>query len=180
MIRSFIAIDLPDPARAVLEEAQNHLRLGRLNDPETFHVTLAFLDKQSEATLEAVHEALTRLSVPSFDLTIQGVDCFGGAVPRVLWAGVAPSSELTLLRDRVRGAVSQARIKLPRERYRPHVTLARFRRFQDGEFDRLARFLSDHATLVIPPFRVTHFHLYESTLHPDGAEHTPLASYALV
>lgn len=176
----FIAIDLPDGVRDRLEDLQDHLPVGRLADPETLHLTLAFLDEQPRDVVHAVHEALEAVRYDPFTVQMQGLGTFGSRSPRVLWAGIAPSPDLVVLRDKVRSAVRRGGVDLPRERFRPHVTLARFGNRVEGEaLERLRRYLERFGAAPMPEFTVETFTLFESHLRKDGAHHDALAEYAL-
>ncbi|KMW58947.1 2'-5' RNA ligase [Candidatus Rhodobacter oscarellae] len=180
MIRAFVAIPLPEEARDQLEDAQIGLRVGRHVPSENFHITLAYLDKQTEQTLARVDEVLGQIDLPGFYVSIKGVDVFGGAKPRLLWAGVEPNDALSTLRERVRRAAMRSGVELSRERFRPHVTLARFKESRRGsEIANVQEFLTSQAGLCLPPFRATEFRLYRSTLHQNGATYDPLVSYGL-
>lgn len=177
-MRVFVAIDLPDAARAALEEVQDDLPTGRLLAPETFHLTLSFLDEQPQHVIAAVDEELATIRFTPFPLVLRGVDVFGGKRPKVLWVGVGAQPELGALREKIRRAVARAGLELPRERFRPHVTLAGFRgEMRGGELARLAGFLGHHAGFAASPFQVDGFRLFRSTLSPDGAVHETLALY---
>jgi 2'-5' RNA ligase len=179
-MRCFVAIDLPDEARAALEAVQDQLRVGRVSDPETLHLTLAFLGEQPDAALEEMHLALEAMRAAPFTLQLRGLGTFGGRSPRVLWAGVEPQPALRALHEKVRGAAHVAGIELPRERFRPHVTIARFgERLQPGELDKLTGFLSRFEQFPAPPFEVEEVVLFRSILHRDGAIHEPLEAYPL-
>ena len=177
-MRIFAAIDLPDPARDALEALQSDLPVGRLMAPETFHLTLCFLDEQPQHVAAAVHEELATIRFEPFPLILRGVDTFGGMQPRLLWASVAPQPALKVLREKVRSAIVRAGLELPRARFRPHVTLARFGgELRGEEMARLGGFLAHHAGFAAAPFAVERFTLYRSLLHPDGAVHEALAEY---
>ncbi|MCZ0812653.1 MAG: RNA 2',3'-cyclic phosphodiesterase [Pseudomonadota bacterium] len=179
-MRLFVAIDLPPVTRAALTRLQGDLRVGRHADPETFHVTLAFLDDQDLPVVEAVHETLSEIDMPEFSLRIRGIDVFKRARPRLVFAGVERSDPLVALHRKVRGAAIEAGIALQRQRFRPHVTLARFpREMPRHELDRLGAFLETHGDLDLEPFEVAAFGLYRSILGPDGAVHERLAAYEL-
>jgi 2'-5' RNA ligase len=179
-LRSFIAIDLPDAVTTAVERLQATLPVGRPVQPETLHLTLAFLGEQGPAALEEAHVELERLAAPRFDLTLSGLDTFGGADPRVVYVAVVRNEALDRLHKQVRSALRSAGIELERVRFRPHVTLARLPRgLSPDDLERLRRFLSVHAHFRPPPFTVAAFTLYRSTLHPDGAIHEVLAQYPL-
>ena len=178
-MRAFVAVDLPDVARDALQAVQDDLPVGRLMAPETLHVTLGFLGDQPQHVIAAVDEELATIRFAPFRLILQGLDTFGGKQPKLLWAGVAAEPKLAALRDQVRRAIASAGLELPRERFRPHVTLARFRGDMRGsELERLAGFLGHHAGFSAAPFLVDRFNLYRSVLLPEGAVHETLAVYA--
>lgn len=179
-MRVFVATDMPDDAREALERLQDDLPVGRLMAPDTFHLTLAFLDEQPEPVVAELHEALCDISASVFPMTIGGVDVFGTKTPRLLWAGADKHPGLVELREKVRRAASGAGIALPRERFRPHVTLARFTgRLLGDEVEKLRGFLAFHAGFTLEPFVVDRFKLYRSTLQSGGAIHEILAEYQI-
>lgn len=179
-MRAFVAIDLPEPVRERIAVLQSALPVGQPVRAENFHLTLAFLGEQQEALIEEAHHGLQRVTAPGFDLKLAGLDTFGGEDPKILFVGAAKNEPLGRLRKQVRGAMHGAGIRLNRERFRPHVTLARFRRGMSlYDVERLRRFLSHHADFGLEPFAVTSFTLYRSTLRPDGAVHEALARYPL-
>lgn len=179
-MRAFVAIDLPEPVRDPIAALQAALPVGQPVRAENLHLTLAFLGEQQEALIEEAHLGLQRINAPEFDLKLSGLDTFGGADPKILFVGAAKNGPLGHLRKLVRSAMHGAGIQLDRERFRPHVTLARFRRGMTlYDVERLRRFLSDCADFAPEPFGVTSFTLYRSTLRPDGAVHEELARYHL-
>jgi len=178
-MRSFVGLPLPDAALDALEHVQEGVTAGRLVAAENMHLTLAFLDDQPEAALQALHQALSEISAQPLQMTFHGLDSYGGKRPRVLAAEVQKTSELAHLRDRVRSACRQAGIELSRERFRPHVTLARFpRHLEAGQVEKVARFLSEAAGFRLE-CEVEAFALFQSTLAPDGARYDVLAEYPL-
>lgn len=180
-MRVFVAIDLPESVCEVLEDLQEHLPVGRLMEPETMHLTLAFLDDLPREVVVAVHDALEVLKVTSFAVQMRGLGTFGSKSPKVLWAGIEPNSALNRLRDKVRSAARLAGVDLPRERFRPHVTLARFGgRIEGVALERVRVFLERFGAAAMPEFQVEHFILFESHLRADGARHDILAEYPLV
>ncbi len=177
-MRAFVAIPVPEDIRERLEALQSDLPVGRLADPETFHVTLAFLGDESVERIEAAHEALENLAAAPFSLRIDGLGTFGGGAPKTLFAAIAPSEPLDTLQRKVRSLLHGAGIMPDRARFRPHVTLARFRP-GSGIEAALARFLTRHASFGSAPFPVTEVVLYRSHLTGDGAIHDALAEYPL-
>ncbi|MDC0657504.1 RNA 2',3'-cyclic phosphodiesterase [Leisingera sp. SS27] len=178
-MRAFVGLQLPDAALDALERVQEGLTLGRHIPAENMHLTLAFLDDQPEAALQALHQILTDISAPPLMLTFSGLGTFGGKRPRVLAAEVRKSPELVHLLGRVRSACRSAGIDLPRERFRPHVTLARFpRNLEAGQVEKIARFLSAAADFKLE-CEADSYALFQSTLAPEGARYDVLAEYPL-
>ncbi|MFC2968955.1 RNA 2',3'-cyclic phosphodiesterase [Acidimangrovimonas pyrenivorans] len=178
MTRAFAAISLPEAQRSALAALQLMLPLPRRVPEENLHLTLVFLGDLDDAGLEAVHEAFCAVEGAPFELTLSGVGLFGGARPRVAWAGVAPSPELLALQARIAAAARRAGAEPDHRRYTPHVTLARF---APGavEAPRLEHAVVQVADFRSGPFSVMDFVLYESRLSPKGAHHRALVHYPL-
>ncbi|MBY5987575.1 RNA 2',3'-cyclic phosphodiesterase [Roseovarius atlanticus] len=178
-MRVFVGVPLEDAAIAALLPVQEALRQGRLVDEENLHLTLAFLDDQPEDVLAELDAALGEIRVPRWDMEFTGVEAKGGRRPALVWADVAKVQPLRQLHDKVRGAARLAGIDLPRERFRPHVTLARFGRSRPVDMGRLTAFLSTYGGFRAGPFPVERFCLYASTLTPEGPVYDVLAEYPL-
>ncbi|WP_291727727.1 RNA 2',3'-cyclic phosphodiesterase [Leisingera sp. F5] len=178
-MRAFAGLPLPDAALGALERVQEELTVGRQVPAENMHLTLAFLDDQPEQVLQALHQELAGIRAPVLTLSIQGLEVFGGKQPRVLAAAVQKTPELSRLRNQVRSACQAAGIALARERFRPHVTLARFpRHLQPGQLEKIAGFLQQAAVVRLQA-EADCFALYQSTLAPEGARYDVLAEYPL-
>ncbi len=179
-MRTFIAIDLPDDARDAISDLQADVPVGKLSAPENLHLTLAFLNEQPAEVVENVHHALLSLSRPPFDMRLAGVETFGGNDPKVLVANVQANTALDALHRKIRSILHGAGIMLDRQRFRPHVTLARFpHRPTATEMERLRAWLLAHSDFAVPAFSVTEVVLFRSTLMRSGAVHDELARYPL-
>lgn len=179
-MRTFLAIDLPDGVKDALEAVQDDLPFGRAVAAESLHLTLAFLDEQPDSILEAAHESLERLEAADFAVEIRGLGTFGRRFPRVLYAGVAEEAPVQGLRRKVLAALREAGLVLPRTRYRPHVTLARFRaNMPPGDLEGLQRAIARWIAFRAGPFDARRVILYRSVLHPEGEVYTELARYPL-
>ncbi|MQQ09386.1 RNA 2',3'-cyclic phosphodiesterase [Epibacterium sp. SM1979] len=179
-MRAFVGLPLSDTDLDQCERLQGALRIGRLVAAENLHLTLAFLDDQEPATLEALHHEMAEIVAPELALRVDHIDVMGGNSPRVLCAMVAEDPTLSALRDAVRQAARRAEIDLPRERFRPHMTLVRFPRRMDIDADQqLARYLTDWGATSWSLQPITEFTLYQSVLSPEGPTYTPLAEYPL-
>lgn len=180
-MRAFVALDLPPEVERPLMELQQRIPLGRLADPDTFHVTLAFLgDDVTEEALGMLHDQIAALREPAVPLHVTGLGTLGAASPSVLMAEVARDPALEALQARVSSCARRAGIVLERRRFRPHVTLARFRHGIAGpDIERLRRFLESEARFWLDPVMVSSVALYESILTTSGPVHEELARYRL-
>ncbi len=158
---------------------QSRLAIGREMAASTLHLTLAFLDEQSEAQLYALHEELEILQAPAFELTLQGLDLFGGARSRALAMLAQPEPGLIALQEAVVRAARRAGIFLASRKFRPHVTLVRLKDGQQAP-GRVQAALDRGAGVVVGPTPVTEFALYRSTLSAAGAHHEILSDYPLI
>ena len=179
-MRAFVALTLPDDALDRLETVQAGIRAGRLVPRENLHLTLAFLDDQPVAVLHDLHAELADIRVPPFEVILTGLGAFGGDRPRTLHAEAADSPALAGLHRRIRSAARAAGIDLPRERFRPHVTLARFAPAEAASARAaIAWSVRTGAGLASLRFEVGDFALMSSQLGPDGPAYDVLARYPL-
>jgi 2'-5' RNA ligase len=180
MIRAFVAIALPESVIYTLEACQAGLPSGRAVAPENLHLTVAFLGEHPAPVIEDVHLALARIRAPAFHLALDGIGLFGGGRPRVLYAGVRREPGLGHLRDKVLQAARGAGLNLPRERFSPHVSLARFKNGLKGEqLAEMQAFVARRMPQATGAFAVDEFILFRSTLGRKGPAYEELAAYPL-
>jgi RNA 2',3'-cyclic 3'-phosphodiesterase len=178
----FVALDLPDEARAAIAAWRDELVAGRRDlrpvREAYLHVTLAFLGWQDEAAAE-------RIAAAAF-AAAEGV-----AAPRLAAAGVRPLpprdprlfaldlDDADRRAGQLQAAISEAletgRWYHPEKRpFWPHMTLARVKRDE-----RRAPPLRDGPPPPGRPFYARDLTLYRSTLRPQGALYEPLARHEL-
>lgn len=174
-MRAFVGLPVPEDWIAPLMRAEARLPGGRGVDADDLHVTLAFLDDQPEARLEALHDALDTRPLPPARLVPLAFAPFGSR-PNLVALDLAPDPGLGALRDAVRAAARTAGIALPRERFRPHVTLKRFPRAHPPP-PRLGEALAGLGAPGMGPAAARLVTLWSSTLTPAGPLYDPLASY---
>ena len=176
-MRLFIAITLPETVQDALADLGNGLPGARWVAPENLHLTLRFLGEIDRRDAEDIDAALAEIRAPGFPLSIVGVDRFGdNRRLRQLWAGVEPHPGLLHLQSKVESAVVRSGLAPERRKFKPHITLARFK---SNPGDKLGAFLSRHGLFRLPPFEVDRFGLYSSFLSSGGSIYSEEAVYEL-
>jgi 2'-5' RNA ligase len=176
--RLFIAIDTPPAigdSLAALAEPLHGFKWAR---PDTIHLTLRFIGDTPADTVDALATRLRVITCGPFVLTIGGVGVFPQrGSPQVVWAGLERASpKLHQLRQRVDDAILAAGLSPDMRSFHPHFTLARCGAATPGA---VHEFLRKHAGFQGPSFSVARFHLFESRLLPEGAEHVILETFSL-
>lgn len=179
-MRAFLAINLPDEVTAALSALAARLPVGKPVSRENMHLTLAFLGDERTEALEELDGELQMLRAAPFEISLKGLGTFGGRSPRVVFAALAPCPALDALHARIARAVRASGITTDKQAFHPHVTFARLPAHTDpAGLQQLRHFLGAQALFETPPFTVTGFSLYRSTLAPKGARHDELAGYPL-
>jgi 2'-5' RNA ligase len=176
MMRLFVALALPDAVAASLDPIQGGVPGARWQSREQLHLTLRFIGEVDGRDANAIHDALTGITAPPFQLTLKGVGEFGGKHPHALWAGIAPCEALLHLQRKIETALQRIGLEPERRKYTPHVTLARLAGASRG---RVMDYLVDHALYASAPFDVGAFILYSSLLTPNGSLYTAEHAYRL-
>jgi RNA 2',3'-cyclic 3'-phosphodiesterase len=189
--RLFIALELPEEWKSLLQEEQRRLEsaapgFGRWVGPELMHLTLLFLGNQSPARMSAIESAVDAAAAAStFELQLHQLGSFGSPRSlRVVWAGVddRPPGALSALQERVVAESRAKDIPFEQDRFSPHITLARARRdagpTQSEAMHRALADRRDWATTgrgsAAPVHRCTEITLIRSDLRPSGPLYTPI------
>ena len=175
--RLFLALDLPEPARASLAAWRDTLVSGRSDlrpvRPEALHVTLVFLGWQDEAAAAKIAEAAFAAlpGGPPPRLTPTGVRSVPPRNPRLFALALDDEGgRASALQAAASAALEAGGWYRPEKRpFWPHLTLARVKR---GEH-RVAPL--PHEAPPTEPFQAPVITLYRSTLRPQGALYEPLA-----
>lgn len=177
MLRLFTGLSVPENIRDRLALVSGGIPGANWTRPENYHITLTFIGNVDETAAEDIDTALSRIDMAAFDVTVRGMGNFAqGDHPNVLWAGVEKTEPLLRLKEKNDRALETARVSFENRKYTPHVTLARFRRAEEGK---LAEFIQEQNLLHLPPFRAESFILYESSLTKNGPAYDVLREYPL-
>lgn len=182
MIRSFVAILLPDDLRERIAATIEALRpLGTAVawvPPPNLHLTLQFLGNQTEERLAEAAAALEEAGAgcAPLDLTFHGLGAFPGLErPRILWIGVAQGApHARALQARVADALARRGFPPEDRAWHPHLTIGRVfdeRRWRREAGPPLRGALAKAATTSFGTVRVTEVALMRSDLSPKGARY---------
>ena len=175
-IRTFMAIELPQPVRQVLGEVSQKLAAQvakggvRWVQPDRIHLTVRFLGDTAVSQLPTIAANLDAAMQrhAAFSLRLARVGCFPNARrPRVIWVGLEGDvAALLKLKKDVDGALRPLGWEVEERPFQAHLTLGRV---QDAH--KLAGLTWDVnvARLVVP---VTAVKLIESQLRPSGPIYT--------
>ena len=176
-VRAFLAIPLPrqlqESIRVIQTELQASIAEARWTRPENLHLTLHFFGEIDQETLEKLKVSV--LSIKGcqrpFQVEVKGLGAFPNPYrPRVIWLGLKPRGQLEQLHRAIEPCLSQAGLTTDSRPYSPHLTIGRLR----GDKLDLTELFSSMQQKRIEPLTVDRYILYESRLHPEGAQHVPL------
>lgn len=128
MPRLFTGLEVPADMAQKLSGLQGGLFGARWIEPEDFHITLRYIGDVDVRDAYEVADLLHAVRRRPIEVTLTGLDVFGGDKPRTVFVSVKPTPQLVELQaDHER---LLRRIGLPAEtrKFVPHVTLARLGR----------------------------------------------------
>lgn len=185
MIRTFIAIELPEDVRALFEELQNGMRSfgvkARWVRPSNIHLTLKFLGDIDEGRVDSIDLEIknTLKRHAAFKLQARGLGVFPGIKrPRVLWVGL--SGQVNQLIDLQKELeLGFEALGFPREKrpFKGHLTIGRFK--QRTEPGKILDAMKTFNGFTPREFMVRDVTFYKSVLKQTGAEYTRLTHSAL-
>jgi 2'-5' RNA ligase len=186
VVRLFVALEIPSAVRDKFTVLTNGLRSldrkpgakkPRWVRAENLHLTLKFIGTIAPERLEGIRGVLAgvRSELP-VQLRFRGIGFFPDAKrPRVIWAGVAESENLTAIAANVDRALAELEVPSEQRAFTPHLTLARCEPTTISS--ELKAAIDKNAASDFGELRTNEFHLIESRLKPTGAEYTTLQSF---
>ena len=180
MIRTFIAIDLPEATRQGLAAVREQLKQSRAGvrwvKPDSIHLTLKFLGNISPAQVDDIAAAAAQLlrGEPTITLCAAGLGCFPSPrKPRVIWVGLRGEVErLVNIQAGLEKALEPLGFAREGRGFRPHLTIGRVK--DRHHLQPLIEAMSAPELPEFDSFDVTEIILYKSDLRPTGAIYTKL------
>jgi 2'-5' RNA ligase len=179
MPRLFSGLELPHDIRDSLAALRQPLPGARWIEAANLHLTLRFYGDVDNPTAREIDSTLARIHANAFELQLKGLGSFGSSEVRTIWAGVERSPLLDELAAANERAGRIAGLSPERKKFKPHVTIARFKSTRP---EAVARFLQRHGAFRCEPFLVDHFTLFSSKPKTGGGPYVieetyPLAGY---
>jgi 2'-5' RNA ligase len=185
VIRAFVAISIPEQILEKIGQTVSQLQQlkldARFTKRSSIHLTLKFLGNVREIQVDDISEAL-RLAAETatrFEISVQGLGVFPTLRrPRIVWVGIRREPLLADLHRNMDKNLDRLGFEPEKREFRPHLTLARLKSSRNTT--ELKRFLADEGSILsCGSFQVREIDLYQSILHPSGAEYRKLATHSL-
>jgi 2'-5' RNA ligase len=185
LIRSFLAIELPEAIRKRIEEIQRDLRSSnsdvRWVNPEKIHLTLKFFGNIEESRVDTITKSIEPLvgGTPHFSLQVRGMGAFPNIRnPRVIWMGLIDERQVLVpLQEQLESTLETIGFQMEDRPFRPHLTLGRMNsgRGKDELIGRIQKYKEEK----FGDIEVKRLVLFKSDLRPTGPVYTPLGQIGL-
>jgi 2'-5' RNA ligase len=176
MPRLFIAIELPEDARAELALARGGLNGARWLEPEDYHVTLRFVGDIDRRLAHEIADTLDDIRRPPLEMRFEGLGGFGGDRPRAVVAKLHPTRPLLELQGDLERRLRRIGLAPETRKFTPHVTIARLSHVSSLA---LADYLESRVERGYATFIATRFVLYSARPGVGGAPYVVEAAYPL-
>jgi RNA 2',3'-cyclic 3'-phosphodiesterase len=188
-LRTFIAIDFPEPIQEAIEKQITRLRraLGaeriRWIPVQNMHLTLKFIGNTTISHLDFLKQMIARTAdaCPPFELQIGGFGSFPNwKRVRILWVGIHAPADLPSLQKKLEDGVSRLGYEKEARPFSPHLTIGRVRQgVSPADIQKIGAAAGSMQLGAIGAVRVDSVHLYQSELHSEGSVYTRLFSAPL-
>lgn len=166
MIRTFIAVELPEKFVPEIERIESMLNMQgiKLVKPDAVHITLKFLGSINEDKVEPIASALSQINCKPFEARVRGVGVFPKpAYIRVIWLGAEGNFET--LHNEVEKVLLPFNFEKD-ENFSPHATLARVKQLKEKAA--LLERIKKLENVDLGTMNVDAISLKKSTLTPQG------------
>ncbi len=180
MIRSFIAVDIPNDIKDKIAEIQMELQpiLPKVSwvKPSNIHLTLKFLGDVASNQIPSIEDAIRHVvkDQQPFNMKIGSIDAFKNfSQPKVLWFDIATDpTPIVRLTENLNSSLN--RFSSPKEsrKFIPHLTIARMR--NHISLTKFASHFDAYNEINHVPIYVKQIVLMKSQLTSEGAIYTKL------
>jgi len=182
-MRTFIAIELPEPILAAIAMLSDRLRASHARvtwvKPENMHLTLRFLGEIDDENIRRLNTILSdayRCMIP-FTLSVRGAGAFPNMRrPNVIWVGVESPGQSIEMAHLAAESAARAIGLPPEERaFHPHLTLVRIK--DPREAPPIIDCLDRENDFNAGDFTVKSVSLFSSRLTPHGPVYQRLQEF---
>jgi 2'-5' RNA ligase len=185
LIRSFLAIELPEAIRNKIDEIQRDLKSSHADvrwvSPEKIHLTLKFFGNTEEARVESIIKAIENpvRNTPAFIVKVRRIGAFPHwKNPRVIWMGlIDEKGTLSPFQKELETELEGIGFEPDARPFRPHLTLGRVNSSRGKE--ELIRKVERYQEGDFGEFCVERVILFKSDLRPAGPIYTLLREVRL-
>jgi 2'-5' RNA ligase len=186
-IRSFLAFELPVDIKRIIMAVSDDVRQLSLNvrwvNVTNIHLTIVFMGDVQEEQIKPIQAIVKDVcqEYGPFSIGLKGIGLFGSRRnPRVLWIGLDGAIDrMGYFRDDLQKKLRPFGIKEEKRRFKPHLTLGRFRKGARAG-THLDDLLSKYHTLTSPDRTIKELVLFKSDLRPGGAVYSKLKEWPLI
>jgi 2'-5' RNA ligase len=186
LIRSFLAIELPEIIRKRIEQVQGDLKSSHADmrwvNPGKIHLTLKFFGNIEEARIEPIVKAMEGpvYNGTGFPLRVKGIGTFPHwKNPRVIWMGLIDGRDILIpLQKQIETELEKIGFEPEGRAFQPHLTLGRVNSARGKE--ELIQKMEKYREEEFGEFDVAKIILFKSDLKPTGPIYTPLREVKLV
>lgn len=177
MIRTFIAVELPEKFIPEIEKMSSLLRAPGIKpvDPGLVHITMKFLGDIPEDKVEPIASALSRINCTPFEARIRGAGVFPKqSYIKVIWLGA--QGDFDTLHKEIERVLSPFGFEKERQ-FTPHATLARVKQLSEkaGLLEKVKKL----ENIDLGAMKVEAISLKKSTLTPRGPVYETLREIKL-
>ena len=184
-IRTFIAINLDESIRRLINEIQNDLKKTECNvkwvKADNAHLTLKFLGNVKPKQIDEIKEILTSISqnTEAVNTHITQLGAFPKMNrPRVIWLGLHDEeNEIASLASAIENELGKIGFKKENRPFKSHITLGRVR--TPKNLTELANEIEDYELTEHPSQNINQIVLYKSTLTTSGPIYEALETFDL-
>ena len=185
-IRSFLAFELPVDIKSTIMAVSEDVRQLPLDvrwvNVTDIHLTIVFMGNVQEEQIKPIQDTVKEVcqGYGPFSIAIKGIGLFGSRRnPRVLWIGLNGAiNRMACFRDDLQKKLRRFGIKEEKRRFKPHLTLGRFRKGGRAGAH-LNDLLSKYHDLTSPECTIEELVLFKSDLKPGGAVYSKLNGWPL-
>lgn len=188
MIRSFIAIALPDAVKKKLSDIQGELKKSNADvrwvAGDNIHLTLKFIGEQDEITTDLIGAGLEEAvkAVSRYTVRISSLGAFPRIQsPRIIWLGIdTGDAETKAIAGLIENKMASLGITREEREFSSHITIGRTRsNAGNHSLAQLLTALQKKPQELHLGFEVTTVTLFKSTLRTAGPVYEPIKEVAL-